>query len=100
LRNGTDRSVQNTVDWVDPIVGARIGADLTKRWSLFVLGDVGGWSIGNASELTWQAMLGSQFQLSERWGIQTGYRALGVDKGGALESTVLHGPQIGAFVRF
>jgi opacity protein-like surface antigen len=100
LRNGTDRAVQDTVDWVDPIVGARIGADVTKRWSLFVLGDVGGWSIGNASELTWQAMLGSQIQLSERWGLQTGYRALGIDQSGALESTILHGPQIGAFVRF
>lgn len=97
---GTDKSVQETVDWVDPIIGGRIGAGITKRWSLFVLGDVGGWSIGNASELTWQAMLGSKIQLTEHLGLQTGYRAVGVDKSGAFESTTLHGPQIGFFVRF
>lgn len=100
LLNGTDQSVQETTDWVDPIVGGRITADVTKRWSLFALGDVGGWSIGNASELTWQAMLGSKIQLTEHLGLQTGYRALGVDQSGALESTILHGPQIGFFVRF
>lgn len=100
LLSGTDQSVQETVDWVDPIVGARIGAGITKRWSLFALGDVGGWSIGNASELTWQAMLGSKIQFTEHLGLQTGYRALGVDQSGALESTILHGPQIGFFVRF
>lgn len=100
LLNGTDKSVQETVDWVDPIIGGRISAGITKRWSLFVLGDVGGWSIGNASELTWQAMLGSQIQFTEHLGLQAGYRALGVDQSGALESTTLHGPQIGFFVRF
>jgi hypothetical protein len=100
LLNGADTQATETVDWVDPIVGLRVRADLLKRWSLFVLGDVGGWNIGNASDLTWQAMLGSQFHVSERWGFQTGYRALGVDRNSTFESTILHGPEIGVFVRF
>lgn len=98
--NGVDRSRQETVDWVDPIVGARITADVTRRWSLFLLGDVGGWNVGNASDLTWQGMLGSRIQLTEHFGLQTGYRALGVDRNETFESTILHGPQIGMFVNF
>jgi hypothetical protein len=100
LRDGTDQAAQETTDWVDPIVGMRVTADVTRRWSLFLLGDVGGFDIGSASDLTWQGMIGSQFQISEHWGLQNGYRALGVDRDGALESTILHGPQIGVFVRF
>lgn len=100
LRDGTDKNKQETTDWVDPIIGMRLRADITKRWSLFVLGDVGGWNIGSASDLTWQGMIGSRFAVSEHWGFQTGYRALGVDKNDTFESTIMHGPQIGAFVRF
>jgi hypothetical protein len=100
LLNGTDKSVQDTVDWVDPIIGMRIRGDVTRRWSLFALGDIGGWGIGNASELTWQGMLGSQIQVTDHFGFQTGYRALGVQRSGALDNTILHGPQLGMFVNF
>lgn len=100
LLSGTDKAVQDTVDWVDPIIGMRIRGDVTRRWSLFALGDIGGWSIGNASELTWQAMLGSQIQVTDHFGFQTGYRALAVQQSGTLDNTILHGPQLGMFVNF
>lgn len=98
--NGVDAQATETVDWADPIVGLRVRAAVTRRWSLFAQGDVGGWNIGNASDLTWQAMLGQQFQISEHWGFQGGYRALAVDRNSTFESIILHGPQIGVFVRF
>jgi hypothetical protein len=100
LVNGTDSQATETVDWVDPIVGLRVRGDLTQRWSLFAMGDVGGWNIGNASDLTWQAMLGSQIRLTERLGLQTGYRVLSVDRNETFQNVTMHGPQIGFFVRF
>lgn len=99
--NGTDKATQNTVDWFDPIVGARVTADVTRRWSVFLSGDVGGFNIGDdASTLTWQAMLGSHIELSEHWSLTTGYRALYIDRDDGLVETTLHGPQIGALFRF
>ncbi|RIL03885.1 MAG: hypothetical protein DCC71_14845 [Proteobacteria bacterium] len=97
---GVDRAKQDTVDWLDPLVGLRVTADVTQRWSVFALGDVGGWGVANASDLTWQAMLGSQLQLSEHWALRAGYRALGVNRDTAFDDGILHGPQIGAVFRF
>lgn len=98
---GTDKANQNTVDWFDPIIGLRVAADVTQRWLLFASGDVGGFGIGaDASDLTWQGMIGSHIALSERWSLTTGYRALGIDRNDGLVDTVMHGPQIGALLRF
>jgi len=100
LLRGTDKSVQNTIDWFDPILGMRVGADLKERWRVFLAGDFGGFNIGSASEFTWQAMLGSQFALSDRWILQSGYRALGVEQETGLENTIMHGPQLTVMFRF
>jgi hypothetical protein len=100
LRNGADGNETTTVDWVDPIVGLRLRADVTRRWSMFVIGDVGGWNIGNASDLTWQAMVGSHFDLSDHWGIGGGFRVLGVDRDPAFQNGLLWGPQFGVTFRF
>jgi hypothetical protein len=100
LRDGTDSNETTTIDWVDPIVGLRLRADVTRRWSAFVMGDVGGWNIGNASDLTWQAMVGSHFELSDHWGIGGGFRVLGVDRDPAFQNGLLWGPQFGVTFRF
>ncbi len=101
VRNGADKTEQDTVDWYDPIIGARIGVGVTKRWSVFLRGDVGGFDLwSNASDLTWQGMLGSEIRLTDHVSLTTGYRALGVERDGAVRNTIIHGPQIGALFRF
>jgi hypothetical protein len=101
IRNGTDKAKQNTGDWFDPIIGARVGVGVTKRWSVFLRGDIGGfdaWS--DASSLTWQGMLGSEFRITDYVGLTAGYRALGVERDGMIHNTIIHGPQIGALFHF
>ena len=100
LVQGGSRTVEDTVDWLDPIVGFRVSADVTDRISLMALGDIGGWSAGTASSLTWQGMLGGSFDLSEHWSITAAYRALGLNRGTAIRNTILYGPQFGAVFRF
>ena len=48
-------SVEKSVGWVDPIVGARFAIDLTPKLALIGRGDVGGFDLGSASKLTWSA---------------------------------------------
>jgi hypothetical protein len=100
LVQGGSKSVEDTVDWVDPIVGFRVSADVTDRISLMALGDIGGWGTGTASSLTWQGMLGGSFDLSEHWSLTAAYRALGLNRGTAIRNTILYGPQFGAVFRF
>lgn len=98
---GTDRDIHSQDDWYDPIIGARVGSGITKRWSLFLSGDIGGFSIfDESSELTWQAMLGSRIRITDHVSLTNGYRALGVQRSGAVDNGIIHGPQLGVLLSF
>jgi len=88
--------------WVDPIVGVRVGADLCDRLGVVLNGNVGGFGIGSASELSWEALGMFTWRLGEHWIAAAGYRALDVDRrSGDLEIEVLmHGPVLGIIYRF
>ncbi len=70
-----------TVDWVDPIVGLRLRADLPSGGEVFLRGDIGGFGAG--SDFSWQ-LFGAWSSLicADRdvtWSSYLGYRALSVD---------------------
>jgi len=97
------REVSDSVQWVDPFVGARVDIDLSPRWNLTVEGDVGGFDVGSRISLNGQAYLGYRTTLlghETMW--RVGYRALYQDysKGGFDWDVTQHGPVIGASVRF
>lgn len=100
LLRGTHRRYEASVDWFDPIVGFRVGVDVTRNFSISLLGDIGGWGIGDASDLTWQGLLNFEYDFSEHWGATLAYRALGVNRDSAIDSMVLYGPQFGVVYRF
>ena len=95
------------VDWVDPVLGLRLRHQFTPSQQLMVRGDVGGFGFG--SQFTWQAAA----VYSYNWQFTgyalaalVGYRALGVtySQGWGIDTAgidaVLHGPLIGASLRF
>jgi hypothetical protein len=97
----------NGVDWVDPVIGVRLRHQFTPSQNLMVRGDVGGFGFG--SQFTWQAaaVYSYQWQFSGyALAVLAGYRALGVtySEGSGLNTAgidaVLHGPLIGASLRF
>ena len=95
------------VDWLDPIVGARVGIPLGERFSLRLRGDIGGFGAG--SELSWQAIgtLGYRFRI---WSLPAeffaGYRSLKQDyQRGSGNNRYswdinLHGPLLGLALGF
>ena len=95
------------VDWVDPIVGAKLVLPLAESWHMRATADVGGFGV--ESDFTWSVtgVLGYDFKLFELPAtICFGYRALGQDfteGSGADEFTwdvVQHGPILGLSLRF
>jgi hypothetical protein len=93
--------------WVDPVVGLRLRHQLTPTQKIVLRGDIGGF--GFQSSLTWQAsaLYSYAWQFTGHQVVAgVGYRALGVNystgSGNAVSAIdmVLHGPIIGAAIRF
>ena len=92
--------------WIDPALTFRVTTKLNERWRWRVAGLVGGFGIGEASQLS----LGVETFLGRRIGenktIWFGYRALSIDyeRGSGLQSLefdmILHGPTIGLSFHF
>ncbi|MBW2236914.1 MAG: hypothetical protein JRG85_16150 [Deltaproteobacteria bacterium] len=99
---GLDEDFETTLDWVDAVIGARVSADLTQRLQLIATGDVGGFGIGSAADVTWQALGVVGWRIGESWSLQLGYRAIGVDLDRGVNSLdlVAHGPILGAVWRW
>ena len=101
---GLSRRVEMSEDWIDPIMGARLRADLTKKLSLAVRGDIGGFSVG--SDFTWNASAILGYHFSRTVSAWLGYRGLGVDyESGSGTSkfkydAIMQGPIIGLGFRF
>lgn len=97
-----------SIQWFDPVIGARIRYAVAPGHELFLRGDIGGFGIG--SEFSWQAVGGYDFELGTYQGVTfsgvIGYRALYVDYAqgegrSRYEFDMLqHGPVIGISARF
>ena len=95
LFNGSPNS-SNT--WVDPIIGARYHYSINDKWEIFARGELG----AGDSSVTWDAMLGVDYVLSDHWAFGAGYRTIGLDfsSSEADYNIQLNGPIISASYTF
>jgi hypothetical protein len=100
-------SVNQSKDWIDPIVGGRLGVHFSEHVFLLFAGDVGGFGVG--SDFAWSilGLFGYKWESGTvEWAILAGYKALGQDYttgSGAQQfrwDIVMHGPVLGFSVRF
>ncbi len=74
---GLDTSPSGTKDWVDPFLGLRLMADITKKLAIAVRGDIGGFGVGSHFAYNASAIFGYHFSpMVSAW---LGYRILGID---------------------
>ena len=94
---GIDADFDDNEWWIDPFLGVRMRGDVTERISLTLMGDVGGFGIGSAADLSWQATGVLGWQFAEQWTVVAGYRARGVDRdqGNLAIDLVMQGPVMG-----
>lgn len=74
---GVSHSEQQGATWIDPLVGVRLGVDLTDRISLKGIADIGGFGIG--SRLTWEFYAGAAYAITPTIRLEAGYRYISVD---------------------
>jgi hypothetical protein len=66
-------------DWVDPFVGVIFKTDLSRKISLALRGDIGGFGIGGASDFVWGASVQLGYDVSKKSTLWFGYRVLDFD---------------------
>jgi hypothetical protein len=100
-------SLNQQVDWIDPIVGGRLGVHFSEHVFLLFAGDVGGFGVG--SDFAWSIMglFGYRWQAAGfEWAVLAGYKALAQDytTGSGTRrfrwDTTMHGPILGFSIRF
>jgi hypothetical protein len=97
-----------SIDWLDPVIGARVRYAVAPGHELFLRGDIGGFGIG--SEFSWQAIGGYSFDFALYQDVTfsgvIGYRALSVDyaqgsgRSGYEFDMLQHGPILGVSMRW
>lgn len=95
-------TIEDSKDWIDPIIGLRYTGWFTENFGFIARGDVGGFDISDdSSDLTWSAQGVFGYRVGDAFNLWAGYRALGVDydEGSGLSrfefNATLHGPLVG-----
>jgi hypothetical protein len=100
-------STKQEKDWIDPIVGGRLGVHFSEHVYLLFAGDVGGFGVG--SDFAWSVtgLLGYTWQAADvGWTVFAGYKALAQDYSSGSGDrrfrwdTTMHGPVAGLSIRF
>jgi hypothetical protein len=94
--------VSDTVSWVDPFVGGRIFIPLDKKWYIGLRGDIGGFGIGNCSDLALNGNISINWQITDLFSMHLGYRAyyLKYNSGSNEWNATQHGPWLGVGFTF
>ena len=87
-------------------VGGRATLGLTEKLNFYLDGTAGGFNIGDAPDLTWEAGLTAGYAVTELLELRLGYYGYGIDYdtgGGPTEfglDMVSHGPRFGFALHF
>jgi opacity protein-like surface antigen len=111
----------DSIDWVDPVIGAHGKIKIWKAISLYAEGDVGGFDANSdtafqlhrqgrrivresvdSSDWSYQVQGGLEIQLTRSMWTQVGWRYLKYDfrKNGFTDESELNGPQITSGINF
>ena len=97
-------SQSSSVDWIDPVIGAKFTSALSDKWSFGVQGDIGGFGVG--SEFAWQAWAMFEYRFAKSSSLAFGWRHLDWDyeQGSGITKftydAYLTGPVLGLRFRF
>lgn len=89
-----------TQQWIDPTVGLYGHYDITDKWFVNALGDIGGFGVG--SKLTWQAFGAVGYNWTKTFSTSIGYRAIYEDyeNGGFVYDMTQQGVFAGLGIHF
>ena len=75
-----DAGIEQSVNWVDLVIGGRVQAEIMDIFSVWVRGDYGGFNLGTSSKRAWGLTAGMEVRCSPGASIIYGYRILDIDE--------------------
>ena len=73
-------SVSETDEWIEPLVGGRLGIGLTSKTALLIDGNIGGFGVGDAVDLTWTVGAFINWRFGSNSSVALGWRAQGMEE--------------------
>ncbi|HET9409064.1 MAG TPA: hypothetical protein VFO39_17605 [Candidatus Sulfotelmatobacter sp.] len=70
-------SMSKPIQWIDPLVGARIKFPISRKLTAAIQGDAGGWGVG--SQLDYQMLGALSYRIKSRWALDAGWRYIYTD---------------------
>ena len=101
-----DIDVDDSQDWVDPIIGGRFYAYLGKKLLVWLRGDIGGFDVGDSSDFAWNVVAGAGYEITDSMTLMLAYRILDIDYDDGSGNdrfefdAQMQGPMIGLAIRF
>jgi hypothetical protein len=91
-------NISRSTNFVDPVVGGRILANLSPKVEIAIAGDVGGWGTGSQLDYQVGGFLG--YRIKPAVALQVGYRYLSLDYPNVnkLLNLIISGPLIGVTI--
>ncbi|MEL7471621.1 MAG: hypothetical protein AAFN27_24470, partial [Pseudomonadota bacterium] len=95
-------SFEDDGGWTDLLLAARVRSQFSDKWYGTGYADVGGFGIGDSSELTWQVSAGLGYEFNDTWSMVGGYRHYSVEHGDELVTATVEvsGPFLGVDIAF
>lgn len=102
VSGATPLSFSDDGNWADAVLSARVTHAFNEDWFGVAYADVGGFGLGDSSDLTWQAYLVAGYRLNASWSAVAGYRHLMFERDfdGRTVTSEVGGPVIGFQKRF
>ena len=98
-------SLGGSESWVDPMLGTRVVASLSERWTAVIRADIGGFDISD-TKLTWSINGGFDYRPWEKTSLKFGYRFYSIDFETTLNDRAFgldadyHGPYFALTISF
>jgi hypothetical protein len=95
-------AAERTNKWIDLVVGARAGLQVTDDLGVFARGDVGGFGIGHSSQQACNVLVGFEYRCCDCASLAGGYRWLKIDResGVGRDRFLLDATLAGPFMAF
>jgi hypothetical protein len=96
-----NRNISQSDSWADLTLGVSGYTQLSQDWFLAGFLDIGGFGIGDSSDLSWQAFGAVGYRFNETWSAELGYRYLSIEREIDNSDVTLdmYGPVIGVMPR-
>ncbi|MEL6572422.1 MAG: hypothetical protein AAFQ64_12215 [Pseudomonadota bacterium] len=97
VSGATPLSFSDDGNWADAVLSARVTRTFNSDWFGVAYTDVGGFGLGDSSDLTWQAYVAAGYRLNASWSAVAGYRHLMFERDfdGRMVTSDVGGPVIG-----